>query len=94
MNNEIARALLTTILAEYRGRRYGELTALVGHHEVRALRGPDGKDYQIELQTEWDDQPAGSVRVLAAIDDGGLRAFVPLCDDFIVRPDGTVVGEP
>jgi hypothetical protein len=33
------------------------------------------------------------VHVLGAIDDGGLRAFVPLCDDFIMAPDGSFVGE-
>jgi hypothetical protein len=81
------------VLAEYRGLTYGELTTLVGRHEVRALMGSDGREYQIELQTEWDDQPAGAVRVLAAIDDGGVRAFVPLCDDFIMRPDGNSAGE-
>jgi hypothetical protein len=94
MNKEIARALLTNVLGEYRGLTYAQLTALVGRHEVRALKGPDGREYQIEVQTEWDDQPAGPVRVLAAIDDGGLRAFVPLCDDFLMRPDGNLTGEP
>ena len=29
----------------------------------------------------------------SAIDDGGLRAFAPLSDDFIMAPDGSFVGE-
>ena len=31
--------------------------------------------------------------MMASIDDRGWRAFVPLTSDFIVRPDGTFVGE-
>ena len=27
------------------------------------------------------------------VDDGGLRAFVPLTEDFIMAPDGSFIGE-
>jgi hypothetical protein len=30
--------------------------------------------------------------VVVAVDDGGLSAFKPMCDDFIVAPDGSFVG--
>jgi hypothetical protein len=33
------------------------------------------------------------MRVLAAIDDGGWHALVPLMASFIVAPDGSFVGE-
>ena len=49
--------------------------------------------YQLELVCVWDSQPGGDVRVVASIDDGGLRAFFPLSRDFIKRSDGTFVGE-
>jgi hypothetical protein len=54
---------------------------------------PTDRRYQLELVCVWDSQPRGDVRVMASIDDGGLRAFVPLGRDFIKRPDGIVVGE-
>jgi hypothetical protein len=41
----------------------------------------------------WDDRTGGDLRVIGSIDDGGWRAFRPLSSDFIVRPDGTFVGE-
>ena len=41
----------------------------------------------------WDAHPNGNVRVSAGIDDGGLRAFLPLTSDFIKAPDGSFVGE-
>jgi len=31
--------------------------------------------------------------MMGGIDDGGLRAFMPLCDDFIIAPNGRFVGE-
>ncbi len=33
----------------------------------------------------------GSVRVIGAIDSGFWRAFAPLDDSFLVRPDGSLV---
>jgi hypothetical protein len=55
--------------------------------------GPDGKTYQIDVQFFWDDKPLGSVRVMASIDDGGWRAFLPLTDSFILTPSGEFLGE-
>src|SRR5205807_9836250 len=33
-----------------------------------------------------------NLRVIVSVDDGGLRAFVPLTDSFIVSPEGLFVG--
>jgi hypothetical protein len=41
----------------------------------------------------WDGERGGNVRVISTIDDGGLRAFVPLSDSFIKAADGSFVGE-
>ena len=35
----------------------------------------------------------GHLRVLGSIDDGGIRAFFPLTDSFIMAPDGSFIGE-
>lgn len=47
--------------------------------------GASGAVYQFEIQVFWDDKPGGNVRVMGSIDDGGWRAFVPLCEDFIMK---------
>ena len=93
MHPEIPRALLRTALAEYLGRTYRELVRAIGHVDVRNVRGTDGRKYQIEIEVIWDDQPGGAVRVLGAIDDGSLRAFLPLSDDFIMGADGQFMGK-
>ena len=87
MDREEALSLLDAHLDQYRKLPYAELAAKIGHEEFPEVVGPSGTEYQIEIQVCWDDKPGGDVRVLGAIDDGGLRAFMPLCSGLIVRTD-------
>jgi hypothetical protein len=64
---------------------------LIGNVETREVVGKDGKNYQLEIQAFWDSNGDGDVLVIVAADDGGWRAFKPLTDDFIMRPDGSRV---
>ncbi len=61
--------------------------------EVHDVRGESGETYQLELQGFWDEGHVGPIRIMACIDNGGLRAFKPLCEDFIKAPNGSLVGE-
>jgi hypothetical protein len=88
MNEDEARTVLRDHLQAYRRRTHGELASLVGRSEAVELRGASGVVYQLEVQVVWDERPGGAVRVLGAIDDGGWRAFMPLCEDFIAPADG------
>ena len=47
----------------------------------------------MEILAFWDDKPNGVLRVRAALDDGGIRAYVPMIEDFLITPDGRFVGE-
>src|SRR5688572_10402491 len=90
MDKEEARQLLRDHLQIYRSRSYQDLVRLIGETQVAEVRGASGTDYQIEVEVQWDERPGGYIRVLGAIDDGGFRpAFLPVCDDFILAPDGT-----
>lgn len=93
MNKDEAKTILSDLLARYRTLPYERLAELIGSVEIREVPGASGVTYQLEFQFFWDDQPAGHIRVAGAIDDGGLRAFAPLCDDFIKAPDGAFIGE-
>ena len=46
--------------------------------------------YHVELQAFWDDDERRALRVMASIDDGGARAFLPFTDSFTITPDGTI----
>ena len=87
MDREEALGLLKAKLDEYLQMPYAELASTVGTNQVVEVGGPSGAEYQIEIQVLWDHKPNGDIRVMGAIDDGGLRAFMPLSSDLIVKPD-------
>ena len=94
MDREEARNLLAKKLCEYRQLSYAELVSKMGNDEYFEIQGPTNTEYQIEVQFLWDDNESGNLRVLAGIDDGSLRgAFRPVCEDFIMSPDGHFIGE-
>ena len=87
MDKAEARQILRGVLEEFRARPYSELTKLIDDPEQREAIGASRATYQVEIETLWDSKRGGDVRVMAAIDDGGWRAFAPLTDSFIVPPD-------
>ena len=93
MDKQEAKELLSETLTRYRKLSYVDLVAKIDQDDHLEVTGSSGAQYQIEIQVFWDNKPSGDVRVMGAIDDGGLRAFVPLTDDFIVSPDGRFIGE-
>ena len=62
-------------------------------HKTTSSPLHSGKQYQVEIEFFWDGKPDKNIRVMGAIDDGGLRAMMPLTESFILSPDGTFVGE-
>lgn len=92
MNNDEAISVLAREMEPYRALAYGELLQLLDETKHIDTTGPSGSSYQVELLVTWDDKSKGDLRVIGSIDDGGWRAFVPLTDSFILRPDGTFVG--
>ncbi len=93
MDKREAATILASKLAEYRRRTYAELKRLLNNQDCFEIVGDSGTTYQLEYQAVWNDQPNGNLRVSRTIDDGGLRAFFPLTDSFIITHDGTFVGE-
>jgi hypothetical protein len=95
MDKSEARALLARHLAIYRQYSYRDLTKRVSLNSAVQVRGPSGAEYQIEIDVMWD-SPRNKVDILVmgTIDDGRLPgALKPLCDSFIMTPDGRFVGE-
>lgn len=56
------------------------------HVETLEVRGASGTTYQVEVQIFWDVVRRRIVRVVGSIDDGGIRAFVPLTETFLISP--------
>ncbi len=93
MDKAEAKKIIAKELETYRAKPYEELVKLIDTPIAYEKAGPGGIIYQIEIQVFWDDQPNSDIRVIGSIDDGGLRAFFPLTDDFIKSPTGEFVGE-
>lgn len=93
MNEAEARAVLSERLLEYRALSYAELRLRIGGSDVREVRAPSGVRYQVDIIVVWDAEPEGAIRVIGSVDDGGLRAFRPLTDSFILSAAGGLAGE-
>jgi hypothetical protein len=93
MDTQEAKHILSKALNNYRARQYAELLHLLSSHEISEITTDSGKKYQLEFLAIWDDQKEGNLRVMGSIDDGGIRAFMPLTDDFIIALNGKFIDE-
>jgi hypothetical protein len=93
MDSAEAKALLLKESAKYRAKSYNDLKALLGRQDTYEVSGPSGVVYQLEVQAFWDDKPNDVLRVRAAIDDKGVRAYMPMVEDFLIAADGAFVGK-
>jgi len=88
-----ARSILKEHLTRYKEKPYADLLYLLEDQDVFEVTAPSGARYQLEFQAVWDRKKGGNLHVIGAIDDGGIRSFFPLADNFILTPDGNFVGE-
>ncbi len=93
MDEKEAQKLLQQELSRLRSKSYAELTQQVGDVIAYEAEASSGVRYQLEIQFIWDDQTHGNIRVMGAIDDGGIRAFMPLTLSFIMSPAGKFIDE-
>jgi len=95
MNKSEAHSILSECLARYCSRPYAELAARASKDraDTSEIAAPSGTRYQLEVEFVWDGKPNADVRVIASVDDGGIRALVPVTESFILSPDGRFVGE-
>ena len=93
MKKQEALKILEEELQKYRDKSYAELKLLLEIKEkIRyEVVGPSGDTYHIEIQIFWDNKHDHDVRVLGAIDAGGWREIFPLCDAFIMTPEGDFI---
>lgn len=93
MDTVAAQRVLNEWLAKLRAVPYRELASRVDSVTTDEVARDAQRSWQLEIQVLWDDEPNGNVRVMVSIDDGGLRAFVPMTESFIKSPSGEFVGE-
>jgi hypothetical protein len=87
------KTFLARKIDELRRLPYEQLQARVGKVDKEEFDTGDGGFVALQIMGFWDDRKKGHVRILVNADDGGLRAFMPRSDSFIVAPDGKFIGE-
>lgn len=93
MDKKEIKEILSVQLNKLRSFSYAELSARIDKIDAFEVIGKSGTRYQLEVQYFWDHKPNDSVRVVVNVDDGGIRAFVPVTDSFIISAEGRFIGE-
>jgi hypothetical protein len=91
MNEAEAKLILSKELRAFAARSYDELVRLISWPEAKNILSESGVCYQIEFNVFWDSKPEEDLRIMGSIDDGGWRAFLPLTESLIMKPDGTLI---
>lgn len=92
MSDAEMKAVLKAASAKLRTAGYSELAErLAGKQERIQVIAPSGDSYHVEFEGFWDDDEHVDLRIVASIDDGGLRAFLPFTDAFTITPVGTII---
>lgn len=91
MSDEEAKGVLRAEFLKLRILGYADLVdRLAGRQSSSEVVGLSGTAYHVELEGFWDDDEHHDLRVVASIDDGGLRAFLPFTDSFTIGPTGAI----
>lgn len=93
MDNIEAKNILEKQLSRYRSMSYAELLRLMDKPESLEVKADSGRVYGLEVEVDWDNEPGKELRVIGSIDDGGWRSLSPPSNSFIMREDGSFVGE-
>lgn len=90
LNRHEAKSILASEVEKLGMLSYPELVSrLIGRTETFEVLGASGAQYRVKLQGSWDDDPDRDVRLVACIDDGGLRRFLPMFEVLIRAPDAS-----
>jgi len=88
-DNAEASHELQALVAKHAGGTYVFWAQHVGRVKRVEFTAPSGIWYQATIEPIWDDKPGGVLRILFALDDGGVGAYHPLTDSLLVDPPET-----
>ena len=91
MSDEEAKGILNAEFLKLRATGYSDLVDLLADKKVESeVTGLSGEVYHVELEAYWDDDSHSDLRVVASIDDGGMRLLLPFTDSFTISPSGLI----
>ncbi|NNE37574.1 MAG: hypothetical protein HKN08_04650 [Gammaproteobacteria bacterium] len=94
MDNSEAIELLDKELDKYKEFSYSKLKTMISAQPIgKEVRTYNDADYNIEVIIDWNEKPDGNIKVLAYVEDGEMRSFIPLSKQFIKTPEDTFLEE-
>lgn len=94
MDNSEALEILNQELDKYQDIPYAELQKKVSDKPIgKEVRTYHDADYNVEIVINWSEDPGGKIKVLAFIEDGEMRSFIPLTKFFIKTPDDEIIDQ-
>ncbi|MGK0296616.1 MAG: hypothetical protein ACI9XC_000205 [Gammaproteobacteria bacterium] len=92
MDNSEAIEILVQELDVFRSKTYAELKTLISDKPIgKEIRTYNDADYNVEIIINWHENPDGNIKVLAYVEDGEMRSFIPLTKSFIKNPDNEFI---
>jgi hypothetical protein len=86
LDKQEAAEIINNRLDTFESAGYQELIARIDQIEACEFEAPSGTTYNMEIQIFWDDQRKGVIRIMGSIDDGGIRAIIPMSFSRLVAP--------
>ena len=83
-NKAEAEAELRRVVAEHEGKDYAFWAGHIGQKKLLEFTAQSGTWYQGSVEVFWDDKPGGAIRVLFALDDGGVGAYHPIASSLLL----------
>jgi hypothetical protein len=88
MNRFEAHSVLKEQLAAFARQSYLEVAGLIDNPTAITVKAPAGRKYQVEFNVFYDSEACRDLRIIGSIDNGGLRAFVPVTKTLIMKQNG------
>ena len=83
-NKTEARQELQRLVSEHAAVHYDAWANRIGQLDRLEFTSATGTWYQATIEPVWDDKAGGAIRVLFAIDDGGVGAYYPLTESVLL----------
>ena len=94
VDEDEARQVARQRLDDLRTVPYDELVARFFHRpEHERVTSSSGVDWDLSIESFWDDRENENLRVLVVVDDSKRRFRRVPSESFIIAPDGSFVGE-
>ena len=92
MDKVEAYMIIQEELDAYKKKPYSYLVSLIDDPTTKEVRSESSTLYQVEIQVIWDGKDKENIRVIGSIDNMSWYSFSPMTEDFIMSPNGSMVG--